>query len=328
MSDNSLLDTLLKYIKDNMATGADSNMERKPTEGEDSGRVMSPEVMEIQRNINRDPTNITNDQGQIVGNDNWNWKKDGNPFEHLLQPGGNGPGTISGFVSRLLGHTPERNNPGPSLVPGTGVEGRPEELLSTPSKMQKQRGLGRTQPMETPELQPTPPDYSMPAALDPNAIEELRKSLLTGAGQWDPSNPNGLAGRMSSPNAAVDQRSQMNQSQNMVDDLRGFDGSRGQRIKDFNQQGQIEAGNVNLANRPQVHNADGSTSTVRTIGITTDRGYVNIPTVSDDGRVLSDQEAIQQYKTTGRHLGIYRDQASGDAAAKSLHNEQARRYGL
>ena len=89
--------------------------------------------------------------------------------------------------------------------------------------------------------------------------------------------------------------------------------------------GPLIQGNIDLTNRPIVQNADGTSSTVRTIGITTDQGYVNIPTVSEDGRIMSNVEAIAQYKKTGRHLGIYADQATGDAAAQALHEEQAKR---
>lgn len=90
--------------------------------------------------------------------------------------------------------------------------------------------------------------------------------------------------------------------------------------------GLIEAGNIDLANRPTVRNADGKISTVRSISYNVDGKETLMPTVSDDGRILSDEEALAQFRKSGRHLGKFDTPDNATAYAKSLHEAQAAKY--
>lgn len=101
----------------------------------------------------------------------------------------------------------------------------------------------------------------------------------------------------------------------------------GATLKKVQPFGQIQPGNIDLNARPIVRNPDGSISTVRSMSVNFGDGEVLIPTVAADGsRILSNAEAIDQYKRTGQHLGIFKTPEQASAYAENLHNEQAAQY--
>lgn len=73
----------------------------------------------------------------------------------------------------------------------------------------------------------------------------------------------------------------------------------------------------------RVQNPDGSVSTVRTISTNIDGKEVLIPTVSKDGRIMSNDEAIQQYMQSGENFGKYDTVDQANQAAEQLHQQQS-----
>lgn len=91
--------------------------------------------------------------------------------------------------------------------------------------------------------------------------------------------------------------------------------------------GQLERGNLDAFNRPVLKNPDGSYSTTSSISVGTDKGEVVIPTVVD-GKRLSNDEAIDHFRKTGQHFGVFDNSENADIFAQDLHERQAEAISL
>jgi hypothetical protein len=90
--------------------------------------------------------------------------------------------------------------------------------------------------------------------------------------------------------------------------------------------GLLEPGNIDLGARPVVTNSDGSISTVRSMSANFDGKEYLLPTVSDDGRILDENQAIKLFRDTGKHLGVFDSHQNATSYAERLHEEQEKMY--
>jgi hypothetical protein len=88
----------------------------------------------------------------------------------------------------------------------------------------------------------------------------------------------------------------------------------------------VEAGNIDLSKRPIVKNSDSSISTVRSVSFGTDKGEILVPTITPDGKTMTPEQALERYRATGEHLGIFKSAEDATSYAQYLHEEQAQRY--
>lgn len=94
--------------------------------------------------------------------------------------------------------------------------------------------------------------------------------------------------------------------------------------------GRYGAGNIDLYNRPQYRNEDGSISTVDSIGFNIDGQEVLLPTVwMKDGKPYhsyDDEEILNHYRETGEYLGKFNTLEESNAYGEKLHRAQEYYY--
>lgn len=86
-----------------------------------------------------------------------------------------------------------------------------------------------------------------------------------------------------------------------------------------------QPGNIDLSSRREVKLSDGSIATIRSLGFNDGTSEVVIPTIGPNGEDLSDDEAINLYNRTGRHLGKFDRPQDAEVYAQWLHEEEERR---
>jgi len=86
--------------------------------------------------------------------------------------------------------------------------------------------------------------------------------------------------------------------------------------------GLVQPGNIiNLYNRPATQNPGGSYSTTHSASFGINGNEVLLPTVVG-GQHMTDQEAVNRFRQTGQHLGMFKTPEEADAYAQQLHNSQ------
>lgn len=90
--------------------------------------------------------------------------------------------------------------------------------------------------------------------------------------------------------------------------------------------GMIRTGNIDIANRPTVKLPDGRIATVRSASFNIDGNEVLLPTVSKDGKLWTEQEAIDNYRKTGENLGVFNSPEAASKYAQALHEQQDAMY--
>lgn len=89
--------------------------------------------------------------------------------------------------------------------------------------------------------------------------------------------------------------------------------------------GLLKEGNLDILHRKIAHLADGTIATVKSFSIQTNLGETLLPQVID-GKLVTIQKAIQQFRKTGQNLGTFSSVADANAYAVRLHQQQQTFY--
>jgi hypothetical protein len=95
------------------------------------------------------------------------------------------------------------------------------------------------------------------------------------------------------------------------------------------EQGMLQAGNIDLHNRPRYRNEDGSISTVRSAGVNIGDKEMLLPTIGgtvNNPQSLTLDQAILEYLKTGKNLGQFYNPRMSDIYANNLHLSQEKEY--
>lgn len=270
----------------------DYDMVRSPLETERSASEnpeITPKQLDKQMQGKGDPNVIYDDQGNAVDYDFTGTAK------KMLDSAPGGKGTLTGFLKAVLGD--------PNATPDK--EGDASAKTADPLQGTIRGFLNKTLLADQPSMQFGAGTVGGGAGSD----------HVPGTGTDPALNPTPTAQQRQRKFASIDPNN------------RDLDGNpAGMSAKGKTKQGVVaplEPGNINLSDRPQVQNADGTTSTVRTKTFEFDGKHILLPTVGEDGTDLSDQEAVQQFRQTGKHLGVYANSESASAYANVIHNQQA-----
>ncbi len=84
-------------------------------------------------------------------------------------------------------------------------------------------------------------------------------------------------------------------------------------------QGMSKTGTLDLSNRPKVQLPGGGYQTVYTMTAGIDNGKTVLLPRIVNGQLLSEKDAMNHFRNTGEHMGMFHSQEAADSYDKKLH---------